>query len=55
VVTNTVPTMQHTYHVTGTQIATVTAYNACTPLGVFAQNAITIEAYRIFLPLTTKN
>jgi PKD repeat protein len=55
VVTNTVPMIQHTYHVTGTQIATVTAYNACTPLGVSAQNAITIEPYRVFLPLAAKN
>jgi PKD repeat protein len=55
VVTNTVPTIQHTYHVTGTQTAGVTAYNACTPLGVPAQHTITIEPYRLFLPLTLKN
>jgi len=55
VVTITAPTIQHTYHVTGTQAVSVMAYNACTPLGVSAQNAITIEPYRIYLPLTVKN
>ena len=55
VVTITTPTVQHTYHVTGTQTASLTAYNACTPLGVSAQNAITVEPYRIFLPLAMRN
>jgi PKD repeat protein len=55
VVTNTVPTIQHAYHVSGTHTVGVTAYNTCTPLGVSAQNVITIEPYRVFLPLTLKN
>ena len=55
VVTITTPTVQHTYHVTGTQAASLTAYNVCTPLGVSAQNAITIAPYRIFLPLAMRN
>ena len=55
VLTNTVPTIQHAYQVIGTQTASVTAYNACTPLGVSAQQTITIEPYRLFLPLALKN
>jgi PKD repeat protein len=55
VLTNTVPTIQHAYQVLGTQTASVTAYNACTPLGVSAQQTITIEPYRLFLPLALKN
>jgi uncharacterized repeat protein (TIGR01451 family) len=55
VVTNTVPTIQHAYHVTGTQTVTVTAYNLCTAPGVSAQNTVTIAPYRLFLPLAMKN
>jgi len=55
VVTITVPTIQHTYNVTSTRTASVTVYNVCASLGVSAQNAITIEPYRLFLPLALKN
>ena len=55
VVTTTAPTIQHTYHVTGTQTVSVMTYNVCTSQGVSAQNAITVQLYRIFLPLAMKN
>jgi PKD repeat protein len=48
--------VQHTYHVSGTQMVSVTARNACTPGGVSsATQPIDVKPYRTFLPLVMKS
>ena len=55
--TSTVTTavVQHTYTVSGTYSASVTAYNPCTPAGVVGQKPVLIEPRRVFLPLVLRN
>ena len=51
----TTPSVQHTYLISGTKSVQVVARNPCTPAGVQRQHPVTINPYRVFLPLTLRH
>ncbi len=49
------PTVSHAYHLTGTRTVTLTVSNACTTPGLATSHTITIQLYRVSLPLIVRN
>jgi PKD repeat protein len=49
------PTVSHAYQITGTHTVTLTVSNACTIPGLTISHAITIQPYRVYLPLIVRN